>query len=456
MSAAVMVAIALAVVTTLASGFAAAEPARLSLRAAIELARKNPLVNAALARNRAAEARLDEARGARFPRLVVTSFIAPSPEIECEDSACTRTSPRDPLPNVRGLFGGARAELFQPIYTFGKIDAGIDASASAVRATGALAQGVQRDVSTDTARAYFGVQLSRELAAMLEEGQRQIERGRRLLAERLEQGDPEVTIQDRLRLETFQAEIATRLSEAHESEATSLFALRALVGNPQADTESSPFAALSFQPDRAETYTERARTHRPELRAAKEGALALESVERLERARFMPDLLATAGVNWARAAGVDDPPSAFANDPFNTTTAHVALLLRWTLDPVSQAARLAAADAEVARARALVTAAGQAATFAVLQAHTRVVEAHKRLEAAVGGERSARGWVLSVLQADALGTASARDLADAYLAYFTLRGRVLQSTFDFNLAVVVLRGAIGEFPLPPESSHARH
>jgi outer membrane protein TolC len=357
---------------------------------------------------------------------------------------------------VRGVFGGARAELFQPIYTFGKIDAGIDASASAARASGALAEGVQRDVSMDTARAYFGVQLARELAAMLEDGQRQIERGQRLLGERLEQGDPEVTLQDRLRLETFQAEIATRLSEARESETTALFALRALVGNEQADTEASPFAALSFEPERAEAYTERARGRRPELRAAREGVEALEGVERLERARWLPDLLATAGVNWARASGVDDPPSAFANDPFNTTTAHVALLLRWTLDPAGQAARVAGADAEVVRARALATAAGQAATFAALQAHARVVGARQRLDAALGGERSARGWVLSVLQADALGTASARDLAEAYLAYFTLRGRVLQSTFDFNLAVVALRGATGEFPLPPESSHARH
>ena len=127
-----------------------------------------------------------------------------------------------------------------------------------------------------------------------------------------------------------------------------------------------------------------------------------------------------------------------------------ALVLRWTLDPVSQAARTARASAELERGKALQSAAERATNFAVLQAYTRVSEAKKRLEAAREGEKSARGWVASVLQADAIGTASARDIADAYLAYFTLHGRLLQSIYDFNVAIFSLRRAFGDSPIPPE------
>jgi len=49
-----------------------------------------------------------------------------------------------------------------------------------------------------------------------------------------------------------------------------------------------------------------------------------------------------------------------------------------------------------------------------------------------------------VLQADAVGTASARDLADAYLAYFTLHSRVLQSAYEWNIALAVLDRATGK------------
>jgi outer membrane protein TolC len=82
----------------------------------------------------------------------------------------------------------------------------------------------------------------------------------------------------------------------------------------------------------------------------------------------------------------------------------------------------------------------------VLQAHTRAVEARSRLASAREGEKNARGWVASVIQADAIGTTSASDLADAYLAYFTLRGRLLQSTYDWNVAVMTLKRSIGETP----------
>jgi hypothetical protein len=48
----------------------------------------------------------------------------------------------------------------------------------------------------------------------------------------------------------------------------------------------------------------------------------------------------------------------------------------------------------------------------------------------------------------------AKDLADAYLAYFTLRGRYLQAVHDWNLAVIRLRRATGP-DTGPESTSGR-
>ena len=47
--------------------------------------------------------------------------------------------------------------------------------------------------------------------------------------------------------------------------------------------------------------------------------------------------------------------------------------------------------------------------------------------------------------------ASARDLADAYLAYFTLHSRVLQSAYEWNVALAALARATGDLtPQPKE------
>jgi hypothetical protein len=57
------------------------------------------------------------------------------------------------------------------------------------------------------------------------------------------------------------------------------------------------------------------------------------------------------------------------------------------------------------------------------------------------------------MQADAIGTVTAREMADAYLAYFTIHTRLLQSTYEFDLALLTLRRAIGESLILPAKPH---
>ena len=425
-----------------------AEGAQLSLDEAVARASRNPLARAALEQWHAAEARVTEAQAARFPRAEITAFIAPSPKVNCLNADCTRTDPSDANLAFSGVFGGVRVGVYQPLYTFGKIDAAVEAARSAGDAQRALAAGTTGDVTLDTARAYLAVDSAREVKAMLEEGSEQLSKGKQGIVARLEQGDAEVTLLDRLRLETLEAEVRVRSSEAREAEANALALFRALVGEMEADTLHRSPEPLTFELGEAESYTQRGRASRPEAKAAREAVQALQAVNRLERARWFPDLFALAGFDFARATGVDDPPSAFAKDPFNTGTAQLALVMRWNVDP-AQGARVSRANADLARGQALASAADRAGDAAVLTAYTRAVEARARLLAARDGEKSARGWVASALQADAVGTASAKDLGDAYIAYFTLRGRVLESIYAWNVAVLTLRRAIGEPVLPP-------
>ncbi|HEY3498403.1 MAG TPA: TolC family protein [Polyangiaceae bacterium] len=421
---------------------------QLSLSEAVARAAKNPLARAAIEQWRAAGARVSEARATRLPHAEVTAFIAPSPSIDCLDEGCTRTNPSEVKLRFDGVFGGVRLDVIQPLYTFGKIDSAVDAAQSATNATRALAAGVTGDTTLDTARAYLAVDSAREVLAMLELGRQELEKGKQIIVQRIDEGDAEVTLIDRLRLETLEAEIRVRSSEASEAVANALALLRALVGEPTADTLHASPEPIAFQLADSGTYTRRGRTGRPELRAAREAVAALEAVTRLEQARWFPDVFALAGFDFARATGVDPAPSAFADDPFNATTARLALVMRWNVDP-AQGARVSRAGAELSRGRQLALAADRASDAEVLMAYSRAVEARKRLDAARDGEKSARGWVASALQADAVGTLSAKDLGDAYIAYFTLRARVLENIYAWNVAVLTLRRAIGEPVVPP-------
>ena len=429
---------------------ASAAPKRLSLSEVIARVRANPGARAVNADRAAAQATADEARGARWPRLQLTTFLAPSPDINCDNADCTTTSPVDFAPRLEGVFAGARLEVFQPIYTFGKLDAARDAADNAVELSAALGERVKGDMVVEATRAYFGVAFARDLAAMLDDGARQIAKGKATLVERLASGDDEVTVQDRLRIEAFETEVILRLSEAREREATALEGLRALCADRDVDIAEATLTASEKELGKADGHWQAAQSKSPELRAAKYGVAALQHRHALERARWWPDLLVLAGATVARAQGVDDPPSAFANDPFNATRAELALVMRWNLEPAMQAARVDRTAAEQVRGQELAKAARLAVEFAVRDAYNRAEQAGARLDAARQGEKSARGWVASVLQADAVGTASARDLADAYLAYFTLHSRVLQSAYEWNVALAALARASGELANDPE------
>jgi len=433
----------------LVTELAAAAPKRLSLPDVITRVRNNPAARAANAERDVMRAQAAEARGARWPRIQVTTFLAPSPEIRCDNAECTTTSPVDFAPNIEGVFAGARLEVFQPLYTFGKLDAAASAGDNAVAMQDALAERVKGDLVVDATRAYFGVAFARDLVAMLDDGAKQIANGKATLVERLKSGDDEVTVQDRLRLEAFETEVVLRLSEAREREATALEGLRALCADREIDIADATLVASERDLGTPESHWQAAEARSPELGAARYGVAALEQRQKLESARWWPDLLVMGGATIARAQGVDDPPSAFANDPFNATRAELALVLRWSVEPAMQAARVDRTRAEQARGQELAKAARIAVEFAVRDAYNRAREAGARLDAARQGEKSARGWVASVLQADAVGTASARDLADAYLAYFTLHSRVLQSAYEWNIALAALARASGQ--LTPNS-----
>jgi len=301
-------------------------------------------------------------------------------------------------------------------------------------------------------RAYYGLKLARELRWMLEDGRDQIKKAMKKVRKHLAAGTGGVTVQDRLRLETLLAEVESRLLDARAAEANALAGVRLAVNDQHVDIDQEALEPVKFalysDPSR---YLSRARLHHPQVEQARAGLAALRALETFESRKWLPDLAVVAGVNFAAASDIQNAPSAFYYDPYNTLGAGISLVLRWKIEPLVRRARVRRARANTRRASAMLEGAILATDLAVRRAHTRAEQAQKRLVVARRGEKSAKGWVASVLQAEAIGVISAKDTADAYVAYFTARARVLQSLYDWNLAVVNLRRVVGEFA----AGHAR-
>ena len=423
-----------ALVLALASPAAAAPP-KLTLDEVIAKTLVGPRVRMAAGDAGAAAARVDEANAARYPRVKATAFGTASPDIRCLDATCTMTDPQNFAFRFSGVFAGAQVDVVQPVYTFGKIDHARRAASAARAAHSALAEEAAGDLAVDAARAYWGVKLARELGYMLDDGIDELDKA----IERMERKD-ELSVQDRQRIGVLLAEARVQRADAAAAETQALAGLRALTGVDDAEIDDDPLAAIERPLPQTATGE-----HRPQAIAAQRGAEAADQLAEMAASQYWPDLAVVGVAGISRATGVEDPPSVFAFDPFNRPFAGLVLALQWTAEPWNTKPRVARARAEARKAHAQRDLATAGARYDAATALAEATAARAKVTAAAEGEKAGRAWVASVLQADAVGTAEAKDLADAYLAWFQIRARWAASVFQWNVAVVRLGRAAGEF-----------
>jgi outer membrane protein TolC len=433
--------VVLLIVTT-----AQAEPRRLDLADLLARARRAPAPRVAEASARAAHHKEDEIGLSWVPQIELLAAGGPSPEIHCMPSTvmCITTDVKDQGIAFSGLFFHVEAKATMPVFTFGKLSAGKRAAEAGANAADALAIAAAADAELDAARAYYGVKLAREILLMLQEGADDIDGAIKTVEKQLEKGTGDVTEGDRHRLRAFRAEIEARISEARHGERLGLAGVRFFTGDPEADVDAAPLAEAEAALGTAAEARARALGDRPERRAAAEGVKAAEELERVERLRWLPDIVGAAQATISRASGADDPQNAFANDPLNVTAFSAGIALRWVFDPAVRPSKIlgAAADAEKARATADLATTGVAAEAE--RAWADASDAKDRLQASRLGEKEARAWLVSTLQATSAGLAEPKDIADALLAWFTVRARVLQALFDWDVAVVNLSRSTGQ------------
>ena len=429
----------LALAFLVAPAAATAAPQKLTLEQVMAKAVANPRVQMAQADRAAAEGRVDEANAARYPRIKATAFGTISPKITCIDPDCIRTTPVNFALEFDGLFGGAQLDLTQPLYTFGKIAHARAAARAGLDAQRALANEAAGDLAVDAARAYWGVKLASEMGYMLDDGIEEISKARACFDER-----KDVTIQDRQRVAVLLAEAKVQLAEAAQAEAQALAGLRAITGVPDADIDDEELVAIERALPEALDAAKR-----PQSVAAISGAVAGEELAAFQRAHYFPDLALVGTAFISRAQGVKDPPSVFANDPFNRTGAGLVLALQWQVEPWTVAAKVERARAEANKLKAQAELALIGASYDAQLALGEARAAQAKLAATDEGEKAARTWLASVVQNQAVGTAEAKDLADAYLAWFQMKARRAQAVFQWNVAVVRLGRATGEFHAGP-------
>jgi outer membrane protein len=432
----------------------------------LDLARReNPGLAAGTQATAVIEAQLLEAKRSRYPSGELSSMLAPTMRIQCQDQYgntdpdkstrednCVRTgftyttsSWADAITQIRGVFSRTELKLVQPIYTFGKISAGMAAAESGVKASQSRQGGLVADLELNVRKAYWGAKLAREILATLNEGLGYLEQAQKKIDDDLKEGTGDASVTDRLRLRTVRAEVEARVLEAQRGADVAKSGLRALIGpDAPADLEidEEALANLDIPPRTLAQYEEASLLLRPEVKALEHMVKAKRALAEVEERKQYPDIVLIGTAVYAYANAVDKPHNAYAYNPFNTAGAAIAAGFRMPLDlgKNAQAARLRA-EAEEAEQKRLEALAG--ISFEVEKAYAELNEAAERMRVVQKGEKAGRQWISAVAQNVAVGLSEAKDFADALLAFFQARVRYLQSIHDYNVAAAALARATG-------------
>ena len=321
-----------------------------------------------------------------------------------------------------------------PLYTFGKITAGLDAATANVRVNEWDAEKYRQLSRMDVRRAYFGVLYARDARYLVKEVVKKLDKAIEGISEKLDKGQKDVEETDRFRLQLYRDETLARGADADRGESYGLAALRFLTG-VQTDFDI-PDVPLK-KPDTAlgpiVRYLSAARLFRPEVNMARAGVQARKAELDLQRARFFPDIGIAASASYSVAPSVVAQNNFFAANNFNFFGYGIAIGARWSLDLPTNQARVEQSESRLEETRALERLALGGIAVEVENAYASTIESRTREEHWDHAEHLTRQWIATTESEIDLGTKDERALIEPLRAYVGARLEHIRALNDENV-----------------------
>lgn len=419
-----------------------------SLAECLSFAEKNyPKVQEATAQVERMRAQLWEARTAPYSQFSATAGVALAPTISGTSLYSPNTD--QSITSSMALAWSVGVSGAVPLWTFGKIQSARDAASAQVKVGEQNVRKAKNEVKLSVRQAFYGVQLSRDALALVNEAINRVDQYAPRLEEKVRSGGGD-DIQ-LLKMRIHRAELEAKRSEAAKQGTIALAGLRFLTGMGQdLDVPDEPLRRSKHSLGPLARYLTAARLFRPEINMARAGVLARRALLELERARYYPDLALGLWASRSYAPEVADQLNPFVRDDANYIRYGGALLLNWKLDLLPQAARVAQAEAQLEEIRATERFALGGVGVEVETAFADASDAAQRLSAYTDATRYAKQWLVKVQEGIDVGTFDDEDIVDPAKEYALKRFLQMNATLDYNVAMAKLALATGWSAVAPE------
>jgi len=391
-----------------------------------------------------AEAQLGQARAGRLPRMDYLQILSLVPE--AKGNAVFSPSSRSDLLNNLGPFTRLELNVSQPLYTFGKLKAHIEAAEKGLEAKTASLARFESELITTLKELYYLIQLNEDLYRLVADTEKELGKAVRKAEELLEEDPGKLTQQDILKLRYGYNRAAGKRLEIDKARRLIHGALRSLLYFPAGEdfelTEKR-LKPVNVALDGLETYKKLAVLRRPEWKELQAGIEAKEAELLAQKRQYYPDIFASGILLYATAPNRDRQENPFVLEEFNTFWGGAYLGWRMALD-FGMPKKVAEKRAELLALQHQQREASTGMLLQVEKAYRDVVEKQKSLQFAREARRNGRA--LSVLSAASfyLGLGEAKDVFEAFQMYTEGAAEYYLAIKDFNMAVAELARVTGE------------
>jgi len=415
-----------------------------------------PQIETARARVAVREGELQKAKAARFiPEVGVTSSISPARGAQGKlDSSL----PSEHVTETNDIGYASRVQLgfVQPLWTAGKITAGIQAATAGVEAQLAASARTTAEVVEQTRTLYYNVLLARAVTGVLEETRDAFGKALVTARERRDQGDAKITELDILNLRVGAAEVAKEIPRLRASGESALEALRRLMGiAPDAPVDLKD---TRLEPEEANLaplaqYEAQLFADSPQWREVTAGVTAKEQEVKKAEAEYYPQLFLKGGFDYGYAPDRRRQTNPFVYDNYNYIRGPGgALTVGWKLSFHMTAADVAIKKAELLTVESERRSAQSGLPVQLHDAYRRVVETRTQVEEMGEGRKAGRAVLTFAVANFDLGVGDPASILQGLGLYGRISSGYYEIVRNYNVALASLASIMGETSLPSPAS----
>ncbi|MBI5509118.1 MAG: TolC family protein [Deltaproteobacteria bacterium] len=435
--------IAIGCVLALSAGTAGAAPLTADECVAVALA-KSAKIEEAAAKVREYEARLAEVESVYYPKLQAVAYVAPMFTLSGD---ATHFERRYKSSKDWGPYTHLQALLAQPLYTFGRAEAGEVAAAERVEVERARVREVELAVALEVRKLYYGRLLALSMLPALDAAAATVREALERGEERYDAGTGEVSQADLMKLTYGRSEIAKGQLEAQYGATLAAAALKQAMGladdQPLALADDRLPDLPGEEPLSVPALVAESARRRPEWRQIQHGRRAVESLALAELRANYPVLFAAGQLTYDWTPMRQDSPNPYVYDAYNQLVGGVAIGLLFNLDPALAAAKARGAEALAAEIDALDRFAATGIPLRVRKAAGDLQRARRLAELSADGVKATKKWMAFAATQYLTGLGDARDLLEGLVAYLSAKKAAYQASYEYFVSRAALDFAVG-------------